>query len=129
MDATSEAAPVVMLVDDDPGILSALRRALRREGYEILVAANARAALAEMESRAVDLVVSDHKMPGMKGVALLERIARRWPGTARILLSGWSSEIPSTQIEAAGIHAVLAKPWDDELLKRMLRSALAARPS
>ncbi|MEE8164833.1 MAG: response regulator [Myxococcota bacterium] len=118
-----------MLVDDDPGILSALRRTLRREGYEILIVANARAALAEMESRAVDLVVSDQKMPGMKGVALLERIARRWPATARILLSGWSSEIPSTEIEAARVHAVLAKPWDEELLKKALRSALAARSS
>ncbi len=118
-----------MLVDDDPGILSALRRTLRREGYEILIVANARAALAEMESRAVDLVVSDQKMPGMKGVALLELIAKRWPGTARILLSGWSSEIPSRQIEAARVYAVLAKPWDEELLKKTLRSALAARPS
>jgi len=118
-----------MLVDDEPGILSALTRTLRREGYEILIAASARAALLEMESRVVDLVVSDQKMPGMKGVALLAQIARRWPGTVRILLSGWSSEIPSTQIEAAQVYAVLAKPWDEELLKKTLRSALSAGAS
>jgi response regulator RpfG family c-di-GMP phosphodiesterase len=129
MGAKQQAPPVLMLVDDDPGILSALRRTLRREGYEILIASNARTALAALELRAVDLVVSDQKMPGMKGVVLLEQIARRWPATARILLSGWTSEIPSEQIEAAQIHAVLAKPWDEAELKKTLRSALAAEPN
>lgn len=118
---------MVMLVDDEPRILSALHRVLRREGFEILVMENARDALTELEAREVDVVVSDHKMPGVSGIELLERIASRWPATARILLSGWSNEIPAQDIEAARLHAVLTKPWDEEALKRTLQSALNGR--
>jgi len=115
---------VVLLVDDEPGILSALRRTLRREGYEIVTAGNARAALAELEARGVDLVISDHKMPGMSGTALLSRVAARWPETARILLSGWSGEIPPEELQAAKLSALLAKPWEDDALRGTIRSAL-----
>ena len=117
--------PVVMLVDDEPRILSSLRRVLRREGYEILLATNGREALDELATRSVDVVISDHKMPGVSGVELLERIAHQWPSTARILLSGWSNEIPAKSLAAAKLGAVLTKPWEDEELKQTIRDALA----
>ena len=72
--------PVVMLVDDEPGILSALRRVLRREGFEILLAGNAREALDELEDRCVDLVISDHKMPGISGVRWNASHVATYPG-------------------------------------------------
>jgi DNA-binding NtrC family response regulator len=122
---TKAALPVVMLVDDEPRILSALRRVLRREGFELLLVESARDALTELEEREIDVVVSDHKMPGISGMELLERIAERWPSTARILLSGWSNEIASRDLEGARLHAVLTKPWDEEALKRSIQSALA----
>jgi len=121
----SSSNPVVMLVDDEPRILSALSRILRREGYEILTKENARSALDEMEIRKVDLVVSDHKMPGMSGIAMLCEIAGKWPSTARILLSGWSSEIDPARMAAARLTAVLTKPWEDDELKATIRSALS----
>ena len=123
---TKAAPPVVMLVDDEPRILSALRRVLRREGFELLLVETARDALTELEGRPIDVVVSDHKMPGISGVELLERIAERWPSTARILLSGWSNEIAAEELEGARLHAVLTKPWDEDGLKRTIHSALAA---
>lgn len=115
---------VVMLVDDEPGIRSALKRTLRNEGYEILLMEDARSALAELEARSVDLVVSDHKMPGMTGVDLLALVKQRWPATRRILLSGWSNEIADEGISAASLSAVLAKPWDEAELKLTIRDAL-----
>ena len=118
-----------MLVDDEPRILSALRRSLRREGYEIVLAANGREALAELEGRAFDLVVSDQKMPGLSGARLLAQIAERWPGTARMLLSGWPGEIAPEDLAAARVHAVMSKPWEEEMLKETIRAALRWEPA
>ncbi len=115
-----------MLVDDEPAILAALRRCLRREVYGLVAVANAREALAELEAGPIGAVVSDQKMPGMNGVELLERIARRWPATGRILLSGWTAEIPETELAAARLDAVLGKPWDEAELKSAIRAALEA---
>jgi CheY-like chemotaxis protein len=115
---------VVLLVDDEAGILSALRRTLRREGYEILTAESAAEALRALEREPVDLVLSDQKMPGMSGTELLERIARRHRDVARVVLTGWPEEIPAAERAALGIRALLPKPWDDAELKATLRAHL-----
>ncbi len=121
------ALPVVLLVDDEPGVLSALRRSLRREGLGLETAADPARALERLaEGPPVDLVISDHRMPGMTGVELLTRVKARWPGTARILLSGWLGEIPDASLRAADPSAVLSKPWDDAELKTAIRRALGA---
>ena len=116
--------PRVLLVDDEPRILSALRRALRREGYEIRMAETPLEALRMLEAEPVDCVLSDHKMPGLTGLELLERVAAQSPGTARLLITGWNEELSSAELERIGVRAVLTKPWDDERLKRTLREAL-----
>lgn len=124
---SSEAAPgprVVLVVDDEARILSALRRTLRREGYEILTAETPAEALRILEERAVDLILSDQKMPGMSGLELLARAAERRPGAARLLITGWTEEVPQRQLEELGVRALLPKPWDDGELKRTLRQAL-----
>jgi DNA-binding response OmpR family regulator len=122
----SERAQVVLLVDDEPRILSALRRTLRREGYDLETAENAEAALVRLEATRVDLVVSDYKMPGSNGSQLLATVRRRWPGTRRLLLSGWSREIPQSELEAAAPDGVHAKPWDERELKAQIRELLQA---
>jgi DNA-binding NtrC family response regulator len=123
----AEKGPVVLLVDDERRILSALQRTLRREGYSIETAESAEAALAILEARPVDVVVSDYKMVGVSGTQLLARVRRRWPSTGRILLSGWSREIPEADLVAADPDQVHAKPWDDVALKRALADAIDPR--
>ncbi len=124
----SAARPVVLLVDDEPRMLSALKRTLRREGLSIETASNASEALARVASGPpVDLVISDYRMPGRNGVELLIAIRRDSPGTARILLSGWTSEIDPAALRAAGCAAVLSKPWDDDALKAEIHAALGSR--
>lgn len=123
-----EARPIILLVDDEPHVLSALKRTLRREGLEIETAGHAREALDRLaEGPPVDLVISDHKMPGQAGVDLLSAIRRDSPKTARILLSGWATEIPEATLQGAGCAAVLSKPWDDVELKVAIQAALAGR--
>ena len=119
--------PVVLLVDDESHVLSALRRSLRREAIKVETAGNAREALAWLAGDSVDLVISDQKMPGMSGIELMKTIRSRWPGTRRILLSGWTSEISKADLNAAGLFCVLAKPWDDAELRQSIRKAVGLK--
>jgi response regulator RpfG family c-di-GMP phosphodiesterase len=114
------ARPVLLLVDDEERILAALRRTLRREGFEILCAESPASALALLEERAVDVILSDHKMPGMSGLALLARAARLRPGAARLLITGWPEEVPPAELARVGVAALVPKPWDDAELKATL---------
>ncbi len=117
--------PVVLLVDDEAHVLSSLRRGLRRGKFTIRTAREGRGALEIMAAHSIDLVISDHRMPGMSGVELLTTIRTRWPQTERILLSGWTEEISPSELKAAGLFEVLSKPWDDGELRRAIRGALA----
>jgi CheY-like chemotaxis protein len=116
--------PVLLLVDDEAHVLSALRRSLRREGYEIVSAETAAEALRILEAREVDAVLTDQKMPRMGGLELLERAARLRPRAARLLITGWMGEVPRARLEALGVRALIPKPWDDATLKAELRKAL-----
>ena len=124
MNDDQRAKPVVLLVDDEPRILSALVRALRREGYELLSAETPAEALRLAEQNAIDCVLSDHKMPGMTGLELMERLARVRPGAARLLITGWNSEIDPNELTRLNVQRVLSKPWEDADLKHALRTAL-----
>jgi CheY-like chemotaxis protein len=117
---------VLLLVDDEERILSALRRSLRREGWTLLTAESAEEALALLEARPVDLILSDSRMPGLGGLELFERARRLRPEAARVMLTGWPESIPQARLEALGVFALLAKPWDDAELKQTLRRALDA---
>jgi len=120
-----ERAPCVLLVDDEASILSALRRVLRREGFEIVTAQSGVEALRVMDARRVDAIVSDQRMPGGTGLELLAEAGRRHPHAARMLITGLAQEIPRDALEAAGVCALITKPWDDERLRATLRRALA----
>ena len=119
-----DGRPVLLLVDDETSILAALRRCLRREGYEILTAESALEALRILEHEPVDLLVSDQKMPGMSGTRLLQEVARRHAGVGCVVLTGWPEEIPGEERKRLGIRALLPKPWDDADLKATLRAHL-----
>ena len=115
----------VLLVDDEPLILSSLRRLLRNQPYDLLLAESGEQALQLLESRPVDLVVSDARMPNMDGAALLAEIHRRFPETIRILLTG-HADLPTIAkaINEGRIHHYLSKPWNDDELLLTLRQSL-----
>ena len=120
-----ETPPVVLFVDDETNILSALKRLFRPQGYVIHIADSGAAALAVLEKEHVDLVVSDMRMPEMNGAQLLEQVRNRWPDTVRILLTGYS-EMSATvdAINKGGIYRYIAKPWEENDLAMTVRNAL-----
>jgi CheY-like chemotaxis protein len=120
------ARPTLLVVDDEERILSALRRTLRREGYRVVTSESVYDALAILDAQPVDLILSDQKMPGMSGLQFLEEAAKRRPAAARMLITGWTEEIPPEKLEELGIRGLITKPWDDARLKEVLRQACDA---
>ncbi|HLF92936.1 MAG TPA: response regulator, partial [Planctomycetota bacterium] len=111
---------VVVCVDDEPAILAALRRALRREPYEILTTELPERALHWVHTRDVSLVITDQRMPGMQGTELLEEVCRSSPSTARIILTaypGSTAAVPGLRHRA---ECMISKPWDGGMLRRVI---------
>ena len=115
----------VLCVDDEPNILSSLKRALRGEGYCVMTATSGAQALAMMEQMPVDLVISDMRMPVMDGAQLLEQVRERWPQVVRILLTG-HADMASTvaAINRGRIFRYIHKPWDEPELLLAVRQGL-----
>ncbi len=129
--APPTAAPrtwTVLCVDDEPNILSSLRRLFRGAGYRILLAGDAEEALETLAEEPVDLVLSDMRMPGANGAQLLEQVRLRWPQAMRLLLTG-QSDMASTiaAINRGAIYRYITKPWHDEELLLTVRQALDQR--
>ena len=122
------APPTILCVDDEPNILSALRRLFRPHGYRILTADSGAAGLAVLESEPVDLVISDMRMPQMDGAQFLARVRQRWPGTVRLLLTGYA-DIQSIldAINQGEIYRYVTKPWDENDIVLVVRHALERR--
>lgn len=123
--AGAEVAWRLLCVDDEPNILSALRRLFRPHGFQVQVAAGGAEGLRLLEAEPVDLVISDMRMPEMDGARFLEQVRCRWPDTVRILLTGYA-DINSTveAINKGEIHRYVSKPWDDNDIVLIVRQAL-----
>jgi DNA-binding NtrC family response regulator len=114
----------VMFVDDEPQLLESLRDALRpwRHQWNMTFAPNGAAALEALECEPFDVVISDMRMPGMDGAALLAEVQRLQPTSVRIVLSGWA-EKESVARAANVAHRFLSKPCDiDEIVRVVQRS-------
>lgn len=122
--ASVPRARTILLVDDEENILSAMRRVLRREGYQILTAGGGKEGLALLADNAVDVIVSDQRMPNMTGVEFLRQAKVLYPDTVRIVLSGYTELQSITDaINEGAIYKFLTKPWDDELIRANIAEA------
>jgi two-component system, probable response regulator PhcQ len=122
----SAPRPVVLLVDDDIEILEMFSRILRREPFDVELAAGARAAFRILAVRTVSVVVSDELMPGMPGTEFLARMQAEHPETVRIMLTGQASvTVAQRAINDGQVFRFLTKPIEARDLVRIIREAIA----
>jgi diguanylate cyclase (GGDEF)-like protein/PAS domain S-box-containing protein len=116
--------PTILLVDDEPSMLSSLKRVLRPDGYRVLTAGSGLAALDLLATNEVQVILSDQRMPEMSGTELLERVRGLHPDTVRIILSGYTDLKSITEaINRGAIYKFLTKPWDSDQLREHIREA------
>ena len=117
----------VLLVDDDEAVLEGLRKALRvQPDWTVEVAPGGRAALETLARQAYDAVVTDARMPGVDGEALLRTLRERWPATLRVVLSGEIATASAERLLALS-QLLVAKPVKAKVLYRLVEVALRAR--
>jgi putative nucleotidyltransferase with HDIG domain len=108
----------ILFVDDEPKILEGLQRTLRaqRHEWEVAFASGGEAALTMLAAAPFDVVVSDMRMPGMDGAALLETVRQQYPSILRIILSGYT-EMEASLRAVPVAHQFLLKPCDPDTLR------------
>ena len=120
----SHARRTLLLVDDDPYMLSALHSVLQQDGYEILMADSAAEGFEKMASHHVQVVLCDHNMPGMTGIEFFARVKTMYPDCLRIVLSGSCDLAAITEeMNTGAIHRFYPKPWDSKVLRDNVREA------
>jgi two-component system response regulator PilR (NtrC family) len=100
---------------------------LRREGYDVTVAENGRAAIDQLERGRFDLLISDIKMPDMTGVDVLRSAKRIDPDILGIMITAFASADTAIEAMRLGAHDYLSKPFDVDELKMKVRNALEQR--
>ena len=114
----------LLLVDDEPNIVAALKRLFRRDGHIILTAYSGLEALDVLSNNKVDIIISDQRMPGMTGVEFLRAAKINYPDTIRIVLSGYTElQSVTDAINEGAVYRFLTKPWDDDQLREHIKKA------
>jgi two-component system, OmpR family, KDP operon response regulator KdpE len=113
----------VLIVEDEPALLRALRINMRARGYEVFTAASGRAALTEATRRPPDAVLLDLGLPDVDGVSVIKEL-RTWSAAPVIVLSGRTGSGDKIGALDAGANDYVTKPFDIEELLARLRAAL-----
>ena len=118
----------LLLVDDEPNIVSALKRLVRPDGYQVLTAHNGQEGLEVLAHNEVDVIVSDQRMPGMLGADFLRAAKDLYPATIRIMLSGYTElQSVTAAVNEGAIYKFLTKPWEDAQLRGHIADAFSLK--
>jgi DNA-binding NtrC family response regulator len=114
----SQQARRILIVDDEENVCNALRRSLRKEGYELFFGHEPSEGLEILKKQTMDMVLSDHLMPNMTGLEFLKIVRDRYPDVVRLMLTGHADmQTAIDAINQGNIYRFLTKPWDDTELK------------
>ncbi|PKN59071.1 MAG: hypothetical protein CVU56_02415 [Deltaproteobacteria bacterium HGW-Deltaproteobacteria-14] len=126
--AEAKVRPIILFVDDEQAVLDGIRRQLRRhrDAWDLRFVTSGREALEVFSEVPVDILVTDVRMPGVDGLALLQTARSRFPEAVRVVLSGYTA--PTEQREVYTVaHRVLPKPCDHVRLIETLSQAVEIR--
>ena len=116
----------ILVVDDDDVIRDTLCELLSQE-YLCQSAETAEGALAQLEAKAFDVVLTDISMPGLSGLELLDRVLQEYPGTPVIIISGISDQEHAQGLIRLGAFDYLLKPFRLEVVEKSVKRALEYR--
>jgi CheY-like chemotaxis protein len=119
--------PLIVCVDDEPEILRSLKRLLRHEPYDLLLTERPHQVVEWLHHRPIDLILADHRMLDMDGISLLKKVQESSPGTACVLSSGFPGMALMMAESAIQVAGLVSKPWDNNLLKQLVRNLLEDR--
>jgi two-component system response regulator PilR (NtrC family) len=125
--ATDRRPPRILVVDDERSMRELLAIVLRREGYEVLLAENGRAAIDLLEREPVDLLISDIKMPDLSGVDVLRAAKQIDQDILGIMITAFASTESAVEAMRLGACDYLSKPFDIDLLKMKVREKIENR--
>jgi len=112
----------ILIVDDDPTILTLLKEYIKTLGFNLVTASNGLAALSELEKSEFSIVITDLLMPGMDGMELIKEVKRKWPHTDIIVITGYTNSYRYTDVIRAGASDFIQKPFNlDELEAKINR--------
>jgi two-component system, NtrC family, response regulator PilR len=125
--AADRRPPRILVVDDERSMRELLAIVLRREGYEVLLAENGRAAIELLEREPVDLLISDIKMPDLSGVDVLRAAKKIDQDILGIMITAFASTETAVEAMRLGACDYLSKPFDIDLLKMKVREKIENR--
>jgi CheY-like chemotaxis protein len=102
----------ILLVDDEPGMLQALRMILAGEGHDVETAWSSKEACDLLGGKPFDLIVTDFNMPGMKGDELALKIKKQFPATPVIMLTGSAEILRRNSRTLPGVDLLIGKPFN-----------------
>jgi DNA-binding NtrC family response regulator len=113
----------ILIADDEANIRRVLEAILRRDGYDVVTAANGLEALAGM-SRGIHTVITDLKMPGLSGMELLRKLAVEYPDVPVVMITAHGSVENAVEAVKLGAFDYLEKPFDQEQIRQIVTKAL-----
>ncbi|HEV7914981.1 MAG TPA: EAL domain-containing protein [Albitalea sp.] len=122
--ASPSRTPHLLLLDDEPNILRSLRRVFRAQPWTVHTANSPDEAFELLARHPIGVVMSDQRMPLMRGTDFLARVKQLYPDTVRIVLSGYTELHSVTEaINEGAIYKFLTKPWNDRQLNEEIEQA------
>ncbi|HEY1551536.1 MAG TPA: sigma-54 dependent transcriptional regulator [Kofleriaceae bacterium] len=115
----------ILVIDDEPNILTTVRRSLELEGYQVEVAGSGAAGLAKLNEHDVDLVLLDVMMPGETGLEVLPKLRAAQPDLIVIMMSGNATIETAVHATKGGAHDFIEKPLSGDKLLITVQNALA----
>ncbi len=128
MDAP-DRQPAVFVVDDEEMVLISIKSFLMLETeYDVTTFTSTTEALAALQERTIDLVISDYLMPEMDGISFLLEVKKRQPHVIRILLTGYADKENAIKaINEVGLYQYIEKPWQNADLALVIKNGLEKR--
>lgn len=115
----------VLFLDDEESILSSLRRLFINEPYGIVTTTDYKEAMEIIEREKIKVVLSDHRMPEIRGTDFLHKVKEKYPHTIRILFTGFAEfSAAEDAINVGEVFRFISKPWDSNELKMIVNQAI-----